>query len=219
MTCLYNGMSFMWTSSAIPKLKSNVTEENPIGRPITTFETSMLAGLPTLATLLGTILMGYASEIVGRKGSIQIAIVGLFISILAISFSTNIICIITFRCFFFFFSTGGSNVFLMYVIEICEDHNRSKYGCLAAGLSPFGQIIGYSLGALFNFKYFNLVGLSPMLVLLFFFFFAPESPVYNLSKNKIEICMRDLRRLRHNKNVKELDIDVRNIEYTIQKSK
>ncbi|XP_056631723.1 uncharacterized protein LOC130441897 isoform X1 [Diorhabda sublineata] len=216
---LYIGLSFVWPSSVIPKLESNSTEENPLSRRITTFETSILAGLPTIAILLGPIVMGYVSEIVGRKRSLQIAGVGICISILALSFSTNIICIITFRFVSFFFVNGASNVFLIYVVEICEDHNRAKYGCLSVAFTHFGQTLGYGFGAALNFKNFNLIELSPLLVIFIFFFIAPESPVYNLSKHKTEKCMMDLKRLRRNKSKKELQIDLRNIYCTITTSK
>ncbi|XP_056631721.1 facilitated trehalose transporter Tret1-like [Diorhabda sublineata] len=219
MFSLYLGLSFVWPSSVIPKLESNVTEENPLGRRITTFETSMLAGLPIIGILLGPIVIGYVSELVGRKGSIEIASLGIIISILALSSSTNIICIITFRCGYSFFVTGAANVFFIYVIEICEDHNRAKYSCLALAFSPIGYTLGYSIGAALNFKNFNLVELSPMILLFIFFFLAPESPIYNLSKHKIEKCMKDIKRLRHNKSERELQIDLRNIYSNIQTSK
>ncbi|XP_056637486.1 facilitated trehalose transporter Tret1-2 homolog [Diorhabda sublineata] len=216
MLAVLSGEAYVWTSAVIPTLKSNNTEENPLGRSITVLELSLLAGLPSLSMLFGALIHGYVSEKIGRKRTLQLAGIGIVSSAISIAFSKKIILMIIIRCIWFFFFMGGLTVYPIYVTEICEDHNRARYGCLYSAFLPVGNLLGYSLGSLFSFRDFTLIGTLPFLIFLFFFFFAPESPVYTLSQCKKDKCIRTLRKLRNNKTEKEIHEDFIKMEATIK---
>lgn len=53
-----------WMSPILSLLKS---EESPFGRPLTDYETSLMASLVCIGGLVGTIFFGFASDKYGRK--------------------------------------------------------------------------------------------------------------------------------------------------------
>ncbi|XP_072396273.1 facilitated trehalose transporter Tret1-2 homolog [Diabrotica undecimpunctata] len=216
MPIIVGGGSFVWTSPAIPKLQLNNSEENPIGRPITTTEVSMIAGLPPLMMLLGSLLLGRLSQIIGPKKCLQVIGLGIFVSAVIIAFSTKVILIIVFRCFLYMFYNGTLTVFPVYITEICEDHNRAKYGCLSMVFLPLGNLYSYILGSFFSLKCYSLLLAAPAAYFLIFFFFVPESPVYSLSRGRREECKETLTKLRSNKTEKEIEHDIEKLEDTLK---
>ncbi|CAG9839481.1 unnamed protein product [Diabrotica balteata] len=202
------GSHMVWTSPVIPKITSNISDDNPLGRMATTYEISMIAGFPPLASLAGSLFLGQLAEVFGRKRSILIMVAGDIIAVVCLAFSTNVYCIVVFRCVIFMFFNGVITVIPVYLTEICEDHNRARYGCLMGGMLPLGSLFGYVIGSFFTIRVFTLLTLSPLLFFIFFCVCAPESPVYSLSRGRREECLKALRKLRSNKNNKEIESDM-----------
>lgn len=209
---LVSGATLVWTSPVLPKLQSNETQENPIGRSITTVEVSLIAGVPSLMMLFGSLILGKISEQLGRKKCLQLIGVGMFSSNVLIAFSSNVILIVTFRCLLYIFFIGAMTVLPVYITEICEDHNRAKYGCLMGMFLPLGNLYSYVLGTYLSVRYFTLMIAAPMVYFLIFFQYAPETPVYLLSNNRSEECLLALRKLRKNKTDKQIQDDYNKIE-------
>ncbi|XP_028140279.2 facilitated trehalose transporter Tret1-2 homolog [Diabrotica virgifera virgifera] len=216
MLATITGSNMVWTSPVIPKITSNISDDNPLGRTATTYEISMIAGFPPLASLAGSLFLGQLAEVFGRKRSILILALGNITSVVCLAFSTNVYCIVVFRCIIFMFFNGAITVLPVYLTEICEDHNRARYGCLMGGMLPLGSLFGYVVGSFFTIRVFTLLTLSPLLLFIFFCVCAPESPVYSLSRGRREECLSALRKLRSNKNDKEIENDVLQIEEALK---
>ncbi|XP_072396272.1 facilitated trehalose transporter Tret1-2 homolog [Diabrotica undecimpunctata] len=212
MVATVAGTQLVWTSPVIPKITSNVSDDNPLGRIATTYEISMIAGFPPLASLAGSLFLGQLAEVFGRKRSILIMALGEATAIVSLAFSTNVYCIIVFRCAIFMFFNGSVTILPVYLTEICEDHNRARYGCLMGCMLPLGSLFSYVVGSFFTIRVFTLLALSPLLIFIFFCACAPESPVYSLSRGRREECLNALKKLRSNKNDKEIEGDMYQIE-------
>ncbi|CAH1111082.1 unnamed protein product [Psylliodes chrysocephalus] len=195
-----NGYSLSWSSSVIPKLKSNNTDINPLSAPVTTIQISVLAALSAIASVLGLIVTSKISDNIGRKPSIVIVAVGLVISFTTMAFVRDIY--IYFVCLFVngFCESIVLATVPVYNSEIAHDSNRGKIGCFLGISMPLGALLGYCSG-IASVKVITLMGtLGPCLFLLFSYFLT-ESPVFLASKGREMDCLKSLEKLRRTKNV------------------
>ncbi|XP_028132247.1 facilitated trehalose transporter Tret1-like [Diabrotica virgifera virgifera] len=213
---LVGGSAFSWTSPVLPKLLSNDSSINPLEKPITTVEISMLIGLPCLTGLMGSLLAAPLSDRFGRKKCMQIFTFVMFLCNIFIAFSNRVLYLIVLRCIFFVGMFGIMAVVPVFVTEICENHNRAKYGCVVGLFSPLGNLYSYILGPLFSVRVFTLVSNIPAVIFLVSFIFAPESPFFSVYKGKDKDCIKALRKLRNNKSDIELHKDFSEITKSIE---
>ncbi|XP_056641222.1 facilitated trehalose transporter Tret1-2 homolog isoform X1 [Diorhabda sublineata] len=215
LTWFVGGAKIVWTSPSLIKLKSSDLEMNPLGRPITSSEISLLFGIPGMVSLPGSIIFPKLADILGRKKCIQVIGFMKLISLLGLAFSNNIELIILFSTLFSISFVGILGVLPMYITEICEDHNRAKYGCILSLCIPLGQLYAYVLGPLFLIRDYTLIIAAPLLPFIFLFFSVPESPVYLLNKGSHEKCKLALKKLRSNKTDSELEVDYFNMSQSL----
>ncbi|XP_056640901.1 facilitated trehalose transporter Tret1-like isoform X4 [Diorhabda sublineata] len=215
---LVNSATNVWTSPAIIKLHSNDTNENILGRDITTLETSLLLGIPGVVSIIGACFLPKLADFMGRRRSLQAMGLGTFLSIVGLAFSNNIYSIIGFMCMVQIFCAGVWGILPLYLTEICDDHNRAKYGCLMTVFSPIGQLYGLIIGPMFNYRVFTLLIGIPLIPFSLLFLFAPESPAYSLSKGRYDESLETLKKLRSNKTDIEIEHDFNNLKKSILKS-
>ncbi|CAG9828616.1 unnamed protein product [Diabrotica balteata] len=202
----------VWTSPALPKLLSNDTLVNPIGRPISTLEVSLLAGFPFLIGLIGSIFAGTIADIVGRKSVMLYAAITVIMCSLTISASKDIYVYIVARCIIFVCFSTALVLVPLYLTEVCEDHNRAKFGCLMGVSLPAGHLYSYVAGARTNIPVYTLLCAAPLvLFLIAVLLFVPETPVYLIAKGKIKIALKVLEKLRRNKQPQEIERDFEKI--------
>ncbi|CAG9860917.1 unnamed protein product [Phyllotreta striolata] len=209
---IVSGSCTVWTSPALIKLKSNDSDVNPLGRPITTVEISMISGLPIIFGLAGSMLLPKLSDIIGRKKHLMS--MGFFVlaSGVALAFSKRVIYIVISRCLLGTALYGCYSVVPIFIAEICENHNRGKFGCFLGLAHQIGHLFAFLVGPVFSIKYFTLIITSPALVYVLLFFMVPESPIYLLNHGREKECREALRKLRSNKTDEEIDGDLEKIK-------
>ncbi|CAG9855590.1 unnamed protein product [Phyllotreta striolata] len=217
LVSIASGTSMVWTSPVLGKLYSNDTEVNPIGRPITTIEVSMLAAIPTFTNIPGILFMPKLSDIIGRKRYLLSAAFVMLLAGVGLAFSNNVALMIITRCIFGFH--GSWMVVCLYVAEVTEDHNRGKFGCYFGILHQIGHLFGFVIGPFFSVKYFTLITISPLLIFLVIFTMLPETPMYLLAKGREEECKMALRKLRSNKTEEEIEVDLEKLKENLKKQK
>ncbi|XP_044760534.1 facilitated trehalose transporter Tret1-like [Coccinella septempunctata] len=203
-----NGNAYAWSSTVLIALKSNDTMRNPIGRPITTSEESLITSLVHLGAVCGPILAGILSEKIGRKRALLMFAMPMFLAHVILAFAARPYEFYIAR---FMLGVGAGSVFTMvpmYVGEIAETRIRGFLGCLLGVFIAFGLLFVYSIGPYVNLKTLSFILLSPLGLFLFLFgFFVPESPYYYLTKGfdrGAEISLNKLRKNDPCANLKEL---------------
>lgn len=187
---------------------SNNSYINPLKNPATPTDMSMIGGLPIVMGLLGPLVLIKLADKLGRKLFLQIMALGMSICTIALSFATLAIQIIIARCVLMVFFNAYSVIIQAYISEICEEDKKSKYLCIMGVCLPLGFIYGFFFGPIFSYRAFtNILGI-PIWPFLICFCFAPDSPVYLLSRGKHQECLISLTKLRSNKSDKELQIDL-----------
>ncbi|CAH1184837.1 unnamed protein product, partial [Phyllotreta striolata] len=217
LVSIANGSSMVWNSPVLGKLYSNNTEINPIGRPITTIEVSMLAGIPTFTNILGVLFTPKLSDLIGRKRYLLCAAFVMLLSGIGLAFSNNVMLMIITRCIFGF--PASWMVVCLYAAEVTEDHNRGKFGCYFGIFHQIGHFFGFVIGPFFSVKYFTLIVTSPLLIFLVIFMIMPETPMYLLAKGREDECKIALRKLRSNKSEEEIESDLEKLKENLRKPK
>lgn len=203
-----NGNAFSWSSTVLTSLKSNDTMRNPIGRPITTAEESLITSLVSLGAACGPIAAGFFAEKIGRKRSLLMFAIPMLFAHLILAFATRPVEFYIAR---FMLGVGAGSVFTvvpMYVGEIAETRTRGFLGCLMGVFLAFGILFVYAIGPFVHLKTFSFLLMTPLGLFLFLFgFFVSESPYYYLTKGMEKEAEISLNKLRNNDpcaNLKEL---------------
>lgn len=205
-----NGNAYAWSSTVLISLKTNDVTRNPIGRPITTSEESLITSLVHLGAVCGPILAGFFSEKIGRKSTLLLFALPMLLSHLILAFASSPVEFYIAR---FMLGIGAGSVFTvvpMYVGEIAETRIRGFLGCLLGVFIAFGLLFVYTIGPFVHLKTLSFILLAPLAVFLFSFgLFVPESPYYYLTRKNEREAEISLNKLRNNdpcSNLKELEL-------------
>ncbi|KAG5875442.1 hypothetical protein JTB14_006263 [Gonioctena quinquepunctata] len=127
-------VTLSWTSPIYPKLYSNDTSINPLGRPITPDEDSWIGSLLNVGAIIGPFPYGFVSGKFGRRIGLLAIAVPQIISFLTMAHATDI--------HYFYFARflaglavgGGYTLLPMYIAEVSRDDNR---GAMSLTLNVF----------------------------------------------------------------------------------
>lgn len=207
------GSFFSWSSTALVKLKN--TNENPLGRPVTNYEESLIASLLSFGAIFGPLMAGICANTLGRRRSILLFSIPMLASSLLLSFATTTIEFYFAR---FIAGVGAGGIYTvvpMYVGEIAGTNIRGFLGGVMGIFNVTGMLLSFSIGPFVNLSIFCLLHVVPTgLFVILWFIFVPESPFYHIFKEDEFSARRSLIRLRKSIDEKELEI----IKETVQKS-
>ncbi|KAJ8942453.1 hypothetical protein NQ318_002666 [Aromia moschata] len=186
-----------WTSPIYPKLYSNDTSINPLGKPITEHQDGWIGSLVTIGAIVGPLPFGFISEKFGRKiGLLSIALPHI-ISYFMMAFAKHIYMFYIGRILGGLAMGGGYTLLPMYIAEISQNSNR---GMMSQTLNVFwaiGNFLPYALGPFLSIMWFNIVlACIPSIFFLSFLAIGPESPYYLVKVNKIKEAEKALMLLR-----------------------
>ncbi|XP_028140885.2 facilitated trehalose transporter Tret1-2 homolog isoform X1 [Diabrotica virgifera virgifera] len=208
-----SGIILVWPSAVLPKLRSNDTEVNPIGRPITPVENSTIMASSAVSALLSFFLMAKLSDAIGRKMSMRVLAIVDTCILTVLAFATNIYVYIVGFLMLGFVSSGVFINVAIYNSEISEDKNRAWIGCVVGLMMPTGNLLGYIFGALLdNVRNYTLFCALPAVLHILLSFFVVESPPYLVCKKKKSEALTALEKLRKTKNFKDIEMEYRLME-------
>lgn len=205
------GINIVWTSPVIWKLKSNNTDINPLGKPITTIQVAWIMGLVPFGGILGPIFLTKFCDIIGRRKTLMILSGVMLVSDIVLAFATNIYMYYAAKFMIGLCVGVGAAAASIFLSEISEDHNRGTIGCFVGLSYPIGNLYVYIIGPLFSVKTFTLICTLPNIInLVCFFVFIPESPYYLASKGYKRETIKALERIR-NKSTRDIEIEYEKI--------
>nr|XP_023014193.1 facilitated trehalose transporter Tret1-like [Leptinotarsa decemlineata] len=185
-----------WASPMYPKLYSNDTSVNPLGRPITSEEDSWIGSLLNFGAVIGPYPFVYIAAKFGRKVGLLCLAIPHIISFLTLAFSGNIYSYYFARFIGGMSVGGGYSLLPMYIAEVSRDANR---GAMSLTLNVFwaiGNFMPYAIGPFVASWTFNsIIAVIPITFLILFVFIGPESPYYLAQVGRTEEAEKSLRLL------------------------
>ncbi|CAG9862289.1 unnamed protein product [Phyllotreta striolata] len=190
------GATTVWISPMASKLASSDPDENPLGRPISTFELSLVGSLSQAGMVIGPLLLEKFFDRFGRKRSVNI-LMALVVCCYAILSLSQHIYLYYAAIFSIGILLGGCLVgIFMYISEVTEDHNRGSFSCYSGAFIPVGNLYAFILGSCFSAKVFNLLCALPALfAIVISVLFLPESPQYLINISEKKEALKVVRKL------------------------
>ncbi|CAG9859267.1 unnamed protein product [Phyllotreta striolata] len=206
------GANTVWISPILPRLQSNDTTINPLGRPLTLPETSILASLVPLSGLITYLPSAKLIDIIGRKKMLILIAIMLIINYIGAALARHV-----WSYYIFTIICGVTTSAILvsvpvYNNEIAEDGNRGKIGCFMGITVPTGILLCYLYGPAVDVCTLFWIAISVPMLHLILAIFIVESPTYLAQQKKKVECMNCLERLRKYQGAKQIELEYNKIE-------
>ncbi|KAI4455946.1 sugar transporter-like [Holotrichia oblita] len=216
------GASNAWSSSAIPRLSGQIDpDNNPLKENITSYEESWIASFLPLAAAISSFLSGYLSDKIGRKNTLLLAGIPTIIGYVFLTFATEIYHFYIGRFLCGLTAGAGFTILPIYIGEISQSNNRGALGCLLIFSIAIGCLFVYFITPVVSLKILSALNvIIPILFLILFGFFIPESPYYYIIKNRTDLAEKSLLKFRYNSRAmvnEELPIIIEDVQTSFSK--
>lgn len=156
-------------------------------------ETSWIASIIVVATPIGSILGGFLMEIVGRIRTLQIGAIPCVVGWILIATATNIPMILVGRVLAGLATAMATSPAIVYITEVARPELRGSLLSFGPTLASFGMVLSYAKGAYLPWRLVAWLSIIYAIVPVFIIqFFAPESPVWLVSKGRIDEAKKAL---------------------------
>ncbi|KAJ8942452.1 hypothetical protein NQ318_002665 [Aromia moschata] len=181
-----------------PKLHSNDSSINPIGRPITDNEDSLLGSLVTIGAMFGPFPFSFIAGKFGRKIGLLCVAIPHIISYITMAFAKNIYLFFFGRVFGGLALGGGYSLLPMYIAEISRDSNRGTMSLTLTVFWAIGNFIPYAIGPYLSVMWFNIIlAFIPIAFFIIFTSIGTETPYYLVEAHKTDQAETSLMKLRN----------------------
>ncbi|XP_063380403.1 facilitated trehalose transporter Tret1-like [Cydia fagiglandana] len=177
------GLQSGWMSPTISTLQS---ERSPCGRPLTTNEISLVAGLISMTAITTAVIFGYIADYIGRRKTLILIVIPQILGFALKIVSAHPICLMVAQACCGIAGGGVYCVSPTYVKEIAQDSIRGVLGCSGILLQSLGLVIMYAMGAYM--EYYTVLWIVVWLPILnlIALFQIPESPAFLVKTGKVE---------------------------------
>ncbi|XP_047989476.1 facilitated trehalose transporter Tret1-like [Leguminivora glycinivorella] len=177
------GLQSGWMSPTISKLQS---KHSPAGRPLTTNEISLVAGLISMTAVTTPIIFGYIADYIGRRKTLIAIVIPQILGFALKLISAHPICLMVSQACCGIAGGGVYCIAPTYIKEIAQDSLRGALGCSAILLQSLGLVIMYAMGAYIEYYTVLWIVIWLPVLNLIALFQIPESPAYLVKTGKVE---------------------------------
>ncbi|CAH1969204.1 unnamed protein product [Acanthoscelides obtectus] len=176
-------ITMSWTSPMYPKLYSNDTSINPLGRSITEDEDSWIGSLINVGAIVGPLPFGFIGERFGRKIGLLCIAIPHVVSYLTMAFAKEVYLFYFGRILGGIAVGGGYTLLPMYIAEVSDEMKRGFYSVFLGIFWGFGNFLPYLIGPFLSVMWFNVVlACFPVTFFIVFLMFGVETPHYLVGK-------------------------------------
>lgn len=188
------GISLAYSAILIPSIDPNNTEfREEDGIIATKAECSWIASVVVIVVPIGAISGGFFMDGIGRLNTIKMAAIPSILGWSMIALSQNVPMIIAGRLLAGFASAWGTSPAVVYITEIARADLRGSLISTAPTFASLGMVICFLKGWFLHWKIVAWLSISYAVVPCILICFVPESPVWLVSKGKIEQAAESLR--------------------------
>lgn len=210
LTC---GCMYGWTSPTLAQLQAPGS-----WLPVTDSESSWIASLLPMGSLIGPLLSGISIDLIGRKGT-MLFIIMLFISSWVLLFFAESVYILYLARFVFGIGDGATYTGIpLYIAEIAEDNVRSAVGTISMIFVHCGILLVYCIGPYISYHLLIKIVALPSIIFLIILPWLPESPYYLVYKNNTNKAVKNLRWLRGDISESSIEKEISDVKTLISEN-
>uniref|UniRef100_A0A8D8FX92 Facilitated trehalose transporter Tret1 n=3 Tax=Culex pipiens TaxID=7175 RepID=A0A8D8FX92_CULPI len=183
------GISLAYSAILIPQL-----EDPSSDIVVTKSQSSWIASIIVIMVPIGSLFAGVMMEFLGRLNTIKLAAVPCIIGWIAIAMADSFFWIMVGRVLTGFACAIGTSPAIVYITEVSRPDMRGSLISSGPTIASLGMVIAYAKGAYLNWRLVAWINIVYTLVpVILIQLFVPESPVWLVSKGRIEDAAKSLR--------------------------
>ncbi|XP_032671969.1 facilitated trehalose transporter Tret1-like isoform X1 [Odontomachus brunneus] len=188
------GLSMAYSATLIPHLEKEDAEVHA-----TQEETSWIASLVVVCVPVGGVLGGFLMETVGRLRTLQIGSIPCVAGWILIALSTNVPMLLVGRLLAGLATALASSPAIVYITEVARPELRGSMISFGPTLASLGMVLSYLKGAYLDWRLVAWLSIIYAVVpVVLVELWVPESPVWLVSKGRIDDAKKSLERLYKN---------------------
>lgn len=185
------GLAMSFSAILIPNLETDNSEIHA-----TKGETSWIASIIVVAAPIGSLLGGILMEYVGRLRTLQIGTIPAIAGWIMIALSKNVPMILVGRVLGGVATAMATSPAIVYITEVARPELRGSLMSFGPTLASFGMVLSYLKGTYLPWRTVAWLSIIYSIIPIFLIqFFVYESPVWLVSKGRIDEAKRSLERL------------------------
>lgn len=162
--------------------------------PVTKLETSLVASIIVLMVPIGSIIAGYLMDLIGRVNTIKVAAIPSIFGLILIATAPNVYFILAGRIFTGIACAIGTSPAVVYITEVARADLRGSLISSGPSIASLGMVFTYIGGALLSWRAVAWIAIVfTILPTILITFYVPESPVYLVSRGRIEDAAKSLK--------------------------
>lgn len=182
------GLTMAYSATLIPHLEKKDAELHA-----TKEETSWIASLVVICAPFGSLLGGFLMETIGRLRTLQIGAIPSVIGWVLIACSSNIPMLLVGRLLSGLSTALATSPAIVYITEVARPELRGSLISFGPTLASFGMLLSYLKGAYLDWRlvaWINIIySIVPVIMVQFW---VPESPIWLVSKGRIDDAKKSL---------------------------
>ncbi|XP_063699351.1 facilitated trehalose transporter Tret1-2 homolog isoform X2 [Culicoides brevitarsis] len=188
------GIALSFSAIFIPQAESPDSD-----LPVTQTQSSWVASIIVLVGPVASISAGFIMDAIGRLNTIKLAAIPAIIGWILIAAANNVAMVLIGRVLTGFGCIIGTSPAVVYITEVARPDLRSSLISMGPTLASLGMVIGYTKGALLNWRYLSWISIAYCVVpAVLIQIFVVESPVWLVGKGRMEDAARGLKHLYKN---------------------
>lgn len=176
-----------------PSLSVLLSDESPLGAPMTTVETSWVGSLICIGSICGHLSFRYISDRIGRKKCLMFLVLPQCSFLVTVLLATEVYHLYIARFVAGISSGGVFSVLPLFISSISEPNVRGSLGSILLLAYHSGILFAYVVGLYVKYNIFPLILISLPTIFFVVFSFFPETPQFLLKQNREEDALKSLR--------------------------
>lgn len=184
------GIALSYSAVLVPQLESPDSDIPHVSKDLT----SLAASIITLMVPIGGIISGYMMDGIGRINTLKFAVFPSVLGLSLIALAPDIYFILLGRVFVGIACAMGTSPAVVYITEVARADLRGSLIASGPTLASLGMVITYIGGALLSWRTVAWIAIIfTVLPIILVSIYVPESPVYLVSKGRIEDAAKSLK--------------------------